>query len=90
MKLYLITCDPRQRQEHELLEQRIRELGGLRFQLSAWLLWSPLAVGDVRSDLAAYIDSDDRIFVGQLTGATAWRHAAIGDEQLRRFIMRSG
>ena len=39
---------------------------------STWFIKTESSCGDVRDKLLSHLDKNDRIFVGELTGAAAW------------------
>ena len=56
---------------HERLIQRLNDLGAIGILGSTWLLRAPLSAAEIRDDLAARIDPDDRLFIAQIT---AWAY----------------
>lgn len=50
---------------------------------STWVISSNDSCKTIRDTLATYIDSNDRIFVGKLTGEAAWHNAICGANNLK-------
>lgn len=76
MAAYMVTYDLSQpKRDYPRLYQRIKAISGTWAHIteSSWVVvsTSKSAVG-IRDDLVQAIDSDDSLFVAELTGAAAW------------------
>lgn len=50
---------------------------------STWFIKTDASCVQVRDHLAAYIDSNDRLFVATLTGEAAWRNVICHNDYLK-------
>lgn len=57
-----------------------------RIQKSVWLIRTANSAVDVRDALGAHLDSNDRLFVIEVTGTAAWRNEICDREWLRSFL----
>jgi hypothetical protein len=72
MSKYLISYDlDKPGQNYERLIARLKEHGAIRVLLSQWALRTQWTAAQLRDDLRAYIDPNDRILVTGLTGEWA-------------------
>lgn len=51
---------------------------------STWFVKTTESCVQVRNKLLAHMDSNDRLFVGELTGEAAWRNVLCQDEYLKK------
>ena len=58
-------------------------------QRSAWMVKSSKGAPEVRDELLAYMDSNDRLFVLELTGASAWENALCETDWIKQFMESS-
>ena len=74
MAVYLITYDLcRPRQEYQDLYEAIKSLGPWWHELdSVWVVRSAKSIIEIRDTLGLCIDSNDKLFVAELTGRAAW------------------
>lgn len=50
---------------------------------STWFIKSADSCAAVRDNLLVHMDSNDRLFVGELTGAAAWHNVICQDQYLK-------
>lgn len=50
---------------------------------STWFVKTSDSPVQIRDNLLSYIDSNDRLFVGELTGAAAWSNVICKNEYLK-------
>lgn len=73
MKSYIVSYDLNNRKDYSKLIDRLEQYSrAARINKSVWFLKSDYSHTEIRDDLKKYIDSDDSLFVGKLTGAAAW------------------
>ena len=75
--LYLISYDlnrPNGESAYPNLIHALRQAGAVRILYSEWLLQSSAGAVDVANKFLAHMDSNDGIFVTEVTTNTAWRN----------------
>ena len=74
---YLVVYDLRgSNKNYDGLIERIEEFPtSLKINNSSWLVVTSFSAVDVRDTLETYIDNDDSLFVGALSGEAAWYNA---------------
>lgn len=55
----------------------------LKINKSAFCIKTELTAVQVRDELKELIDSDDSLFVGEITGVAAWRNIECGSEDFK-------
>ena len=50
---------------------------------SVWFVSSTNSCKEIRDEINKIIDSDDRVFVGELTGVAAWRNVMCKSDYLK-------
>ena len=77
MAAYMVTYDLSEPgREYSRLHERIKAISGTWASIteSSWIVVSTAkSAAGIRDDLIQAIDSDDSLFVAELTGATAWK-----------------
>ncbi len=69
MKPFLISYDlDKPGQNYTGLIARLKEIGAVRVLMSQWVVEQDCTCADLRDDLKAYMDSNDRILVTRITG----------------------
>jgi hypothetical protein len=58
-------------------------------QRSAWMVKSSKSAPEVRDELFAYMDSNDRLFVLELTGVSAWENVLCKIDWIKQFMESS-
>lgn len=53
---------------------------------STWFISSTKSCSDIRDEIKKIVDSDDRIFIAQLTGSAAWRNVLCEDQYLKEHL----
>jgi hypothetical protein len=53
---------------------------------STWFISSELSCVDIRDAITKITDSDDRIFVAELTGVAAWRNLLCKSDYLKEHL----
>ena len=53
---------------------------------SVWFTTSTKTCSTIRNEIKAVVDSNDRIFVAELTGAAAWRNILCDGEYLKSHL----
>ena len=51
---------------------------------STWIVKSSFTCSQIRNSLLSIVDSNDRIFVAELTGTAAWANVICGSEKLKQ------
>lgn len=51
---------------------------------STWFIKSDSSCVEVRENLSKWMDSNDKIFVAELTGNAAWKNVICDDDYLKR------
>lgn len=54
---------------------------------SCWIIETSSTTEQVRSSLKTHMDGNDRIFVGELTGAAAWTNVICDSETLKKRLV---
>lgn len=57
-----------------------------RLTESTWFISSDKTCTTIRDEIKNIVDSDDRIFVAELTGVSAWRNITCDYEYLRKYL----
>lgn len=75
MNSYLITYDlDKPGKDYESLINRIKEYPAwAHICESSWCVRSSNSSKDIRDTLSPYLDDNDKLFVGKLTGEAAWQ-----------------
>lgn len=53
---------------------------------STWFVNSTETCVEVRNKLLNCVDSNDRLFVGELTGVAAWRNVICDNDYLKKYL----
>lgn len=78
-------CNPGR--DYTLLGRAIVGLGlRTRVTESCWVVSTHLTCVEVRDYLGKYIDPNDRLFVGDLTGASAWTRVLCLNDELKAVL----
>ena len=86
-KAYSVTYDLRKPgQSYKGLIDRLKELGAVRLLESYWTLKSTWSAEQIRNDLMAYLDVNDRILVAGLTGEAAWSNPLVENSQVSQAL----
>lgn len=81
MTIYLLAYDLRKEQtsaDYEPLWAELKRLGGHRTQYSLWLLDLNNTAKEVHDHFKRYLDSDDRLWVSELTKNHYYSNAMAG------------
>jgi CRISPR/Cas system-associated endoribonuclease Cas2 len=85
--LYVVSYDlMKSGQDYPRVIKRLEQWGGLRILYSVWLVRTVSTAVQLRDDLQSHIDANDRIFVANLTGESAWRSLIPSNETVKSFI----
>lgn len=70
--------------DYEALYSAIKSYGTwAHITESTWFIKTDRTCGQVRDHLLGVMDSNDRLFVGELTGAAAWYNVICDNDYLR-------
>lgn len=85
MSSKIIEYDLRQPgRDYNVLYEAIKSYGKwARITESTWFIKTDDTCVQVRDNLAAMMDANDRLFVGELTGTAAWRNVICSNDYLR-------
>lgn len=92
MKSVLITYDLRGTSEtstdYERLIKHIKDdySNWAKVELSTWIIRTDQTIKAVRDNLQSYMDSDDRLFVAELTGVAAWQNVMCSNDWLQKHL----
>lgn len=88
---YLVVYDLRGlNKNYDGLIKRIEEFPtSLKINNSSWLIVTSFSAVDVRDILKEYIDSDDSLFVGKLTGEAAWYNADSKPDDIKNALNKN-
>jgi len=94
MAKYLVTYDlvgtSETSADYERLIDKIKSYPNWgKIQKSVWLVKSSKSAATVRDELLNYMDSNDRLFVINVTGTAAWRNVLCTTEWLKSFLRSS-
>lgn len=53
---------------------------------SSWIVETSWSTTQIREDLTGYMDSNDRIFVGSLTGEASWRNPLCSHDSIKEAL----
>jgi hypothetical protein len=82
MSAFLVTYDLRQPgRDYKRLYDRLSGWRAVHALESVWLIDAGTTAGALRDDLRGYIDTNDRLFVVEIKGATAWTTMMAGSDQ---------
>ena len=85
MQHFIVSYDlDKPGQNYLPLIQRLKQLGAIELLRSDWLLANPASAASVRDDLMRFMDSNDRIFVGILSGEAAWSNPLVSSEVIKK------
>jgi len=65
-------CKPETSADYKELIDRIKQYTHCKLMESCWLISTSWTCAQVREDLSQHIDSNDRLFVANLTGEASW------------------
>lgn len=75
MSSFIISYDLISDKDYSKLYEAIRNYGYFAHVLeSVWIVNSSDYSTTIRDNLSSYMDSDDKLFVAQLSGESAWRN----------------
>ena len=75
MSSFIISYDLISDKDYSKLYEAIRNYGYFAHVLeSVWIVNSSDSSTTIRDTLSSYMDSDDKLFVAQLSGESAWRN----------------
>lgn len=75
MSSFIISYDLISDKDYSKLYESIRNYGYFAHVLeSVWIVNSSDSSTTIRDNLSSYMDSDDKLFVAQLSGESAWRN----------------
>ena len=57
-----------------------------RITESTWFVSTDKTCTTIRDEIRNIIDSDDRLFVAELTGTAAWRNVLSGSDYLKKYL----
>ena len=85
MYCYIITLDLNNKEnDYSELVKAIKKLGNCRKALnSCWIVETTVKSNDIARYLSNYIEDDDRLFVGKLSGEATWINVLCEDEWLQ-------
>lgn len=78
MTSYVVTYDLIKRKDYQKLWDELEGLGGHRASLSFWLVNVSNTARELRVHLESFVDSDDRIWVSELTKNHSFNKALKG------------
>ena len=58
----------------------------LKLNKSSWLIKTRKSSAEVRDELRNYIDSNDMLFVANLTGESAWTNAESSTSEIKKIL----
>ena len=81
MASYVVTHDlHKEGQNYDCLTKKLKKYGTyFHIQGSVWIISSSDSAGQIRDNLKPCLDSNDKLFVGKLTGEAAWYGYAKSD-----------
>lgn len=82
----LIGSDESSADYRRLIEHIEDRYTNVKVLYSTFIVSTDLTHVDVRDDVADYVDDDDRLFVAQLSGASAWHNIICPDDALKAFL----
>lgn len=84
MKCYIISYDLRKDRNYDELYKAIKSYGTwAHIAESTWAIATDQTAAEVRTYLAQYLDSDDRVFVVRSGREAAWRNVLCRSEWLK-------
>jgi len=74
MATYIVTYDLNiPGQKYTCIEQKMERYGTKwKFQQSVWIVETPDKAQDIRDHIKPCLDTNDKLFVGKLSGEAAW------------------
>ena len=74
MSTYIVCYDlHKQGQNYDCLKEKLESYGTyFHIQGSVWIIRSQSTAAQVRDNIRTCLDSNDKLFVGELTGTAAW------------------
>ncbi|WP_417320227.1 CRISPR-associated protein Cas2 [Erythrobacter aureus] len=74
MSAYIVTYDlHKQGQNYDCLVKKLKQYSGwFHMQGSVWVISTNSTSTQIRDDLKSCLDSNDKLFVGKLSGEAAW------------------
>ncbi len=91
-KCYIITYDLlAPGRDYDALYKAIRAYGTWgRITESCWVIVTSERPSTIRSNLALFMDANDRVFVARLTVPAAWKNTKADDEWVKRVLETFG
>lgn len=87
MRTYYVSYDlDKPGQDYTDLTGAIRTIGGVRILLSDWLVKGSFSAVQLRDYLTQFLDSNDRLFVAELTGGAAWRNPMPPNQTIQNLL----
>ncbi|MGE7762274.1 CRISPR-associated protein Cas2 [Peribacillus sp. NPDC097895] len=86
---YIITYDLlAPGQDYDKLIEKIKEFSGEKITESAWVVKTTLKASELFDSLIPFLDSNDRLFVSQLTAEAKWRTNVIGKSDTLKTLFK--
>lgn len=94
MAKYLVTYDlvgtSETSQDYKRLIEKIKTYADWgKIQKSVWMVKSTKDASEIRDELFACMDSNDRLFILELTGVSAWENALCDTSWIKQFMESS-
>jgi hypothetical protein len=84
MAIYVISCEFREAgQSSESFQQRLAAWSAVQALETLWFIDTPSSAGHIRDDLRQFLSPGDGLFIGALSGVTAWHELR---EQSDRYL----
>lgn len=87
MNKYLITYDLNcPGKNYSSLISKIKAYTNAKVCESAWIIRSNSNSSQIRDSLAQEIDTNDSLFIAQLTGEAAWRNCIDSNDKIKKVL----
>ncbi|MEB8093142.1 CRISPR-associated protein Cas2 [Mammaliicoccus lentus] len=87
MNSYMVSYDLNNQKDYKKLISEIENYpNAAKINKSVWFINSQNKATEIRDYLIKYVDGDDSLFVGKLTGEAAWKNVLCDNKHLKEYL----
>lgn len=87
----IVTYDlrkPETSEDYKKIIDRLKQYTHCKLTESCWIVSTSWSCKEIRDDLNKYIDSNDRLFVANLSGESAWKGTMLSSDDKIKEILK--
>lgn len=87
MSKFLVTYDLKKPgKDYSTLIEKIKKYTYSKVCESAWIVKTSDSASSIRDNLSSCMDTNDRLFVGELSGTAAWQNCIDTSENIKKIL----